>query len=724
MRSILITILILATCGLNAQKRKRLDSLLAIEKNFKSDTTGIKNYISIAQKIKKINYDSALLYAHKAVQLTLKLNDTKFYFKSQFEKCMIIKSSGNYKQLSDSLLFTYNDPRLPNYPSPYLSFCLDLGVNYRRLSNFDKSIKFLLEALKIAQTANNRTGIYNCYNSLANTYSQSGVVKKTKNDLERALENYEKALKYIDPNNIELKGSILNNQGVTYFNIGQITEDTNATLKSITYYKLSLECRKSLKDSAGIANNYNNIGSAYHDLYSVSKNISFLIESNSNYERSIEIAEIIKLPELYTFNINYGGNLFNLAEKNKDKKLALKVIKYFKDAYLISSANGDTYSKMNSCDGLAKTFVILKQNDSAIIYYEKFIALKDTILNEENKQIAEDLTAKYESDLKDTENNNLKEQAGLREEVISRKSTTIKFMVVGSVLLLGLVLLVLVSRQKINKAKQLIELQKTETDKQKHIIEEKNKEIIDSINYAKRLQDAAIPSKDYFKSLLPNSFIYYQPKDIVAGDFYWIHKLKHQNKVLVTAADCTGHGVPGALVSIVCLNALNRCVDEFKLTQPAEILNKTSFIIQESFRQEENDVKDGMDISLILLDLDTHKGYFAGANNPIWIVKQNDLFEIKGDAQPVGKQHKPAPFTQHEFELFKNEMLVLFTDGYADQFGGEKGKKLKTKVFKEQLIALQAINIEDAKTKVEKSFLDWKGSLEQVDDVLVLGIRL
>jgi len=705
------------TCIFHAQKKTKLDSLLAQENNFKKDTVSIKNYLVIASKLKKRNLDSSMLYANKALKLATELKDDYFFIRARHEKCLLIKSLGNFKQSSDSLLEVYNDSRLSKYPSSHMRVCLDLGVNYRYLANFDKSIKFLLEALSIAKRNNNKTGIYNSYNSLANTYSQVGVIKKNKTDLERALENYQEALKYIDSTNVSLKGMVLNNQGVTYFNIGQIIKDTLATLRSIPLYKQSLEYRRISNDSVGIANLYNNIGSSYHDLYVVSKKTAYLSQSSYNYEKSIEIAKLINLPEIYTFYINYAGNLSMEGEETKNKEVLQKALKLFSSAHLISKENNDNYNTLLCTEGLAKTYHALKMNDSSVVYYMKYVELKDTILNAENKQIAEDLAMKYESDLKDTENNNLKDQAELREDVISRKSTQINLMIAGSTLLITLIVLVFISRQKINKAK-------IESEKQKKIIEEKNKEIIDSINYAKRLQDAAIPSQEYFRSLLPHSFIYYKPKDIVAGDFYWIHQLKGKNKLLVAAADCTGHGVPGALVSIVCLNALNRCVEEFGLTDPSKILDKTTEIIQQSFRLGENDVKDGMDIGLALLDIEKNEGIFSGANNPLWILSNGMLKEIKGDSQPVGKQHKPKPFTQHEFKFKKDDLVVLFTDGYADQFGGPNGKKLKSKVFKEQIAIYSTENISYVRKNVEDIFVKWKGSHEQVDDVLVVGIKI
>ncbi|MBA3665009.1 MAG: SpoIIE family protein phosphatase [Bacteroidetes bacterium] len=420
----------------------------------------------------------------------------------------------------------------------------------------------------------------------------------------------------------------------------------------------------------------------------------------------------------------YASHLAFLAHIRKDKKLAQKTILILKEALRIALENKDTHIIMNTYENLDFCYEDLDQKDSALHYLHNFVTIKDTLLSDENKQVAEELALKYESDLKDTENNNLKQQAELQEEVISKKSNTIKLMVGASLIMLALIVTVFISRQKINKSRELIRSQQIETEKQKLLIEEKQKEILDSINYSKRLQDAAIPSLEYFQSLLPQSFIFYKPKDIVAGDFYWIHKLKNSNSVLVAAADCTGHGVPGALVSIVCLNALNRCVEEFNLSEPAKILDQAARIIQESFRQSENDVKDGMDIALCLLDLDQYKGYFSGANNPVWILNGTDVKEIKGDSQPVGQQHIPKPFTQHTFELSKGDTILLSTDGYTDQFGGDKGKKLKTKKFKEVFPELNKVEMAVIETKMATMFEQWKGNHEQVDDVLVMGIRV
>ena len=253
-------------------------------------------------------------------------------------------------------------------------------------------------------------------------------------------------------------------------------------------------------------------------------------------------------------------------------------------------------------------------------------------------------------------------------------------------------------------------------------VEEKNREITDSINYAKRIQEAILPSFDFIKTHLPNSHIYYQPKDIVAGDFYWAEKI--ENTFYIAAADCTGHGVPGALVSVVCSNALNRTVKEFKLIEPGEILDKTRELVLESFSKSGGDIKDGMDISLLSIKGSEVK--WAGANNPLWYFSSavQGLTEVKANKQPIGKTDDPKPFTTHLLNVTKGDALYLFTDGYADQFGGPKGKKFKYKQFEELLVSTKELPLNEQFTKIAKELNDWKSDLEQVDDVCVIGIRL
>jgi len=285
------------------------------------------------------------------------------------------------------------------------------------------------------------------------------------------------------------------------------------------------------------------------------------------------------------------------------------------------------------------------------------------------------------------------------------------------------------------------DLKKKRFMQQKLIIEQSHREIKDSINYAKRIQSAILPPSKIVKNYLENSFVLYKPKDVVAGDFYWLETLKDpktsKELVLVASCDCTGHGVPGAMVSVICNNALNRSVREYKLSNSGEILDKTRQHVIEEFEKSDDDVQDGMDISLAVIDFNVKNNKvnlsWSGANNPLWIIKKDDseITEIKPDKQPIGKYDKINEFTTHEFELEKGDLIYLLTDGYQDQFGGETaedklngGKKFKPARFKELLLSIRNEPMETQKQLIQKAFEEWKGSLDQVDDVCIIGIRL
>lgn len=249
---------------------------------------------------------------------------------------------------------------------------------------------------------------------------------------------------------------------------------------------------------------------------------------------------------------------------------------------------------------------------------------------------------------------------------------------------------------------------------------------MDSIEYAKKIQEAILPSMENIHNEFPDSFVFYKPKDIVAGDFYWLGK--NENNVFIAAADCTGHGVPGAMVSVVCSNALNRAVNEFKLDDPGKILDKVRELVIETFEKSGSEVKDGMDISLLTLkrngDRSICEAKWAGANNPVWIISGKQLTEIKADKQPVGKFIHNTPFTTHLLNLHKGDSIYLITDGFADQFGGPRGKKYKYKNLKELLLQNSDSKMMEQALVLEKSFVKWKSDIEQVDDVTILGIKL
>ena len=266
----------------------------------------------------------------------------------------------------------------------------------------------------------------------------------------------------------------------------------------------------------------------------------------------------------------------------------------------------------------------------------------------------------------------------------------------------------------------IVGLFRNEVIQNRLVLRLKNKEILDSINYAKRIQTAILPPKEMVKKYFKQSFVFYQPKDIVAGDFYWIEPTKQGT--LFAVGDCTGHGVPGAIVSVICTNALNRAVRENKLIIPATILDRTREIVISEFEKSEEEVRDGMDIALCRLDGDTL--HYSGANNPIWIVRNKEILEIKGDKQPIGNNGVANPFTNHEIELFKGDLIYLFSDGFSDQFGGEKGKKFKYKPFRELILSNVGIPMKEQKSELMRSLRSWMRDYEQVDDICIMAIKV
>ena len=272
---------------------------------------------------------------------------------------------------------------------------------------------------------------------------------------------------------------------------------------------------------------------------------------------------------------------------------------------------------------------------------------------------------------------------------------------------------------------QKVKERTSEVTQQKQLVEEKQKEIIESISYAKRLQEAILPPREFINKEISENFVLYAPKDLVAGDFYWAEKIN--GVFLIAAADSTGHGVPGAMVSVVCSNALNRAVKEFELIDTGKILDKTRELVIETFDKSYSEVKDGMDISLLAIDTINKKILWSGANNPLWYIHpagSNALIEIKANKQPIGKSEFIVPFNARQIDYKPGTIFYLFTDGFADQFGGPKGKKFKYKPFFDLLKNNAGLSMQDQAREIQLAFKNWKGDLEQVDDLCILGIKL
>lgn len=290
-------------------------------------------------------------------------------------------------------------------------------------------------------------------------------------------------------------------------------------------------------------------------------------------------------------------------------------------------------------------------------------------------------------------------------------------------------------REKV-KLEGIVQERTAEVVEQKEIIEHKNRNIIQSMEYASRIQRNILPPVSELKTMIPESFILYQPKDIVSGDFYWFHPLPEDSldqpgafgeSVLIAACDCTGHGIPGAMVSVVCRGALQKAVRELKLKKPAEILAEASKVVALELGKITNtdaDIPDGMDVSMVRLDLKNRQVQWAGAHNPLWILRKGEILEIKGDNLSIGSRNEAISLTEHSIVLESGDFLFMFSDGFADQFGGPKEKKLTRQGFKNMLISLENEPAGIFREKLLAAHLEWKGQCSQVDDICVIGIKI
>jgi serine phosphatase RsbU (regulator of sigma subunit) len=575
-----------------------------------------------------------------------------------------------------------------------------------------------------------------------------------------SLGNYPEAMDYyVQAQNIFDKHNIRNEDyGHLLHNIGSVFKRQDNLEKALEYYEEELALGKEIKSDQIIAEGLYLAAGMYSELGDPVKGRKYNEKSLAIYEKlgSDQMVALLtgNMAGDYADEGDYPRAISSL---NKALKIFTKNKEYDKIAW-IQSAIGNNYSKMGLHDEALEFMIKAEKNafkttkkqllrrteiarSMAFVYYKKgdyknafetyldYENLDDSLLNKEKLKLVDELESKYESEKNAAEIAILNKDKLLRVAELEKKEAEVneeKMMRNVMFLVIGLVVIVLIVTYRgyrINKKNNaLLSQQNDEINLKNMIIEEKNKNITDSIAYAKRIQAAILPPESLLNEYLQNGFIFYEPKDIVAGDFYWLEK--SSDKVLFAAADCTGHGVPGAMISVVCHNALNRAVREFELTDPSDVLDKVRELVIETFEKSEEEVSDGMDIALCTLDRKNQELKYAGANNSLYIVRKEELIELKADKQPISQYIENKPFTLHSFQVEPGDTIYSFTDGFADQFGGDKGKKFKYKPFKELLISIQKETM-DAQYEILKStFHTWRGDLEQIDDVCILGVRV
>ena len=542
-------------------------------------------------------------------------------------------------------------------------------------------------------------------------------------------------------------------QSLFYFNQGMIAAKAfgnfdRIIMTSIQLASLEIDCDKidkAYENLQLIEKSYDSINDAdIKAYYHIAMSRIYL--SKEDFDSSMHHA--LKALHIYTALNDYigmttcnyyvGQNL--LALNQPDKAIA-----YCQTSYTIADTSQLLLWQSQSCECLWEAYNQKGDYKNALKYHLLLTELNEKVKNDERiKDIAKvELQMEFRKE-KFQDSLSMAEEAailkGQQDLAIQDERSKSRLLYFG-LGFLAIVALLLYRSFNSKKRDNLIILQ------QKNTVEQKQLEIMDSIAYAKRLQDAILPSHKQIGAILKENFVHYAPKDVVSGDFYWINEIKtndNSSVILVAAADCTGHGVPGALVSVVCSNAMRRAVNEFKLSNPGEILDQVAKLVSETFQSENNEVKDGMDISLCAIDKENKILYFAGANNPVWIARSKSdgkligelpiteenesnnyiLAEIKGDRQPIGRFVNSRPFTTSQISIQKNDIVYLFTDGIADQFGGAKGKKFKYKSLKKLLLSNAHLNMHEQGEKLKTAINNWQQEFEQTDDICFIGVRI
>ena len=582
-----------------------------------------------------------------------------------------------------------------------------LASCYSDMANYKKAVELIFKEIKIEQKLNEKKLLSGAYLNIGNAF--------------RVLEDYNHAEEYY-LKSFQIKNEIHDSIGIAncYNNLGLIYRKQKDYTKAIAVYFKSLKIYRNIDNKKGVVRSLTNIGVAYKYLQNYNNALYYFKEAH----------RLALKGNMDSYLASLNNNIANVYILLGQPKVAIPIL----DSALKQAKQDKSIEDLYTThEYLSKAYGETKNYEKAYQNHVEFKRLHDSIYNEENSKTISDLRTQFEVEKKELEvkaTADAEKQKLIELSEIERNKSIFVIVAVAILLVITIVFLwVLYKRFQITtKQKHLIE-------KQKEFLDEKQKEIIDSINYSKRLQSAILPSLQTIKQYLPNSFIMYKPKDIVAGDFYWFHKVFNHTYeyVYIAAADSTGHGVPGAMVSVVCSNALNRAVKEFNLIDTGEILDKTRELVLETFAVSGEEIKDGMDISLCRIDLKSANSLYniqwSGANNPIWFVhlKNNtnvSVQEIKGDKQPIGYIETPKPFKSNNITLTKGDVVYLFTDGYADQFGGDNGKKFKYKQLNQTILQICQLSINEQEETLSELFNNWKGSLEQVDDVTIIGFKL
>lgn len=657
--------------------------------------------VSVIKYISNVFYylgktDSAIFYCEKIIQiLDQNKSDSSEYITPFTNLAAFYMDNGNYKK-SRSMFERIINLQIRYKQEAKLGVLFgNFGLLYQKMGNYEKALECFFKSQKQYEKNGDMLGQVTSLNNI-------GLVKHNQEDISQAEKYYQSALK------IALTLNAPSDLASCYYHLGNLNNHIGSYKAAIPFLEKALKIARE------------NNSERYISKYAIE--LSWSLAEVQRFPQAIELGllslEIRKnsgdldgLVEAY----EYLSHIFKL------KKDYNKAAQYLNKAVPIARELNSFTVYSNIYKALSDLFIESGRFDSAYFAIKKSHAYHDSVINEEKVKVSGELEAIYENEKKQLTIENMNQKEIAQNAIIKKQNIQRIAFFSGFILMLLLAVIIFRGYKEKKKHHEIVMSQKKEVELQKEKVETIHQEITDSITYARRIQMAILPPDKLFKTYLKNSFVLYRPKDIVAGDFYWLET--KGDKVYFAVADCTGHGVPGAMMSVICSNALTRALKESDFNEPGKILDKTVLLLSDWFAKSEVEMNDGMDLAMCCLDLQNKKLEYAGANNSLYYIRDGILNEIKANKQPVGKYVEIKPFTNHIIDLLNGDSVFIFSDGFPDQFGGPLGKKFKYSKFKELLTDIASHSPESQMNVLNLGFDDWRGSHEQIDDVCILGLK-
>lgn len=691
--------LLLACSAAHGQNQQLLDSLRKRIAG-STDTALASAYNDLAWAYRKTNADSARKYVHRARVLANQLDYEPAIDFSIYMLGIINDFNGNF----DSALLYYNQSyqryKLRNDEKGMASALNNIGAVYSLTGKNDKALDYYFRSLRIKEKIGDVKGTGSSYNNI-------GIIFESQRQFDKALEFYKRSL--------EVKKRLGNKEqlATTFSNISGIYQEMKQYDVALAYADSAVTMHKELEEWNGLALTYNSIANIY--TYMMKNDLAL-----KYHHMGLELQE--KIGDKWGATYSMVG----IAEVYLALKEFQNAVEYSLRGIQKASEIGALKETVKGYECLFEAYDLMGKKAEAIAAVKTYIKLKDSLINIKNQEALAELQTKFEVTEKEKQIESLNKENIIQEKEAKQQRLVRNFVlgIAGVLMLLAIVIFKGYRAKK--KANEILHEQKNQLDRQNQIIEEKNRLIGESIDYARYIQEAVLPSIT-IESLISDSFLIYKPKDIVSGDFYWLEK--KDDVVFIAAADCTGHGIPGAFMSLIGTMLLNEIFNEKKIHEPGRMLSELNRLLKISLKQQDTSFtnRNGMDIIMCAVDLKNHAIQFAGANRPLYVLA-NASSEVQSyPSEKVaigGLTPDDYVFRSTTVQLKKDDSFYLFSDGFADQFGGEKGKKLTTKRFKDLLVSYSDRSMIEQQVLLQNSFDNWKGEREQVDDVLLIGARI